>query len=389
MNPKDQLLLEELIQTRDLSRNSIKNYKQAIKNYTESQQGKTLTELLEEADQEEEEGIRLKNRTLKKRLITFRNYLIQNKGLSESTVNKNISLVKTIYNNYEIEIPRIPKNNRHIRNNSPIYYDDLPTKELIQEAIKISTPNMKAVILFIVSSGCAREETLSLTIQDFIDSTKEYHNSTNIYDVLEELKGQGNVVPIFKMKRKKVNKYYYTFCSPEAVDAIVHYLEYRTDLLTPEKQLFKFDKAYLIRKFIHLNESLGGQKKGGYGIFRSHMLRKFHASNLARGENGLTVEEIDSLQGRGKNKTHTSYFLDDPKELRKKYISNIDKVLINTDVMTLTFESPEVLEIRKENEKLKEENARIKEEITHAVNTRIQEVFDEFGIDEILNKHGL
>ena len=277
-------------------------------------------------------------------------------------------------------MPNIPKlNEKHVKDYEPIYYDDLPTKELIQEALKISKPNMKAVILFILSSGCAREETLSLSINDFITATNEYHNSTDIYEVLEELKHQENIIPIFKLRRRKTNQYYYTFCSPEATDAIVYYLESRTDLLTPEKQLFKFEKTYFQKKFIEINNLLGGHKKGCYGIFRSHMLRKFHASNLARGENGLTVEEIDSLQGRSKTKTHTSYFLDDPQELKKKYIANIDKVLINYDKKELTFESPEVLALKKRASELERENQEIKDNITKAVDDRINEVLSKYG----------
>ena len=333
-----------------------------------------------EAEDEEEKGIRLKHRNVKKRLIIFQNYLLNDKGLSKSTIKKQVNIIRYIYNHFEIELPKIPKlNEKHVRDYEPIYYDDLPSRGLIQEALKISKPNMTAVILFIVSSGCAREETLGLTIQDFITATSEYHNSTEIYDVLEELKHQENIVPIFKLKRRKTSQYYYTFCSPEATDAIVYYLESRTDQLTPSKQLFKFEKSYFQKKFIEINDLLGGHKKGCYGIFRSHMLRKFHASNLARGENGLTIEEIDSLQGRSKTKTHNSYFLDDPKELRKKYIANIDKVLINYDKKELTFESPEVLELRKRAAELEKENEEIKHNINKAVDDRINEVLSKYG----------
>ena len=360
METEDIQIIEEITQTRNITINTKRNYMQAIKNYTQSQ-GLTLKQLLEEAETEEEKGIRLKNRSLKKRLIIFRNYLLNEKGLSKSTLQKQLGIIKTIYYHYEIEMPKLPIfNDRQLKEYDPIYYDDLPTRELIQEAIKLSQPIMKAIILFIVSSGCAREETLNLTIQDFIDSTKDYHEKTDIYEVIASLKKQDNVIPIFKLKRKKMNKFYYTFCSPEAVDAIIYYLESRNDILSPEKKLFKIDKSYFNFKFTELNKILGGHKKGVYGIVRSHMLRKYHASNLARGENGLTVEEIDSLQGRTKNKIHTSYFLDDPNELRKKYVSNIDKVLIFSE--TVTVDTPEVAAIKKRNEELENNIDRIVEE---------------------------
>ena len=379
MHKEDIPILDEICLTRNLSKSTRKNYEQSIRSYTESQ-GLTLKELLIEAEEEEEKGVRLKHRNVKKRLIIFQNYLLNEKGLSKSTIKKQVQIIRYLYRHCEIELPNIPKlNEKHVRDYEPIYYDDLPTKELIQEALNISKPNMKAVILFIISSGCAREETLSLSINDFITATNQYHNSTDIYEVLEELKHQENVVPIFKLRRRKTNQYYYTFCSPEATDAIVYYLESRTDLLTPEKQLFKFEKTYFQKKFIELNNSLGGHKKGCYGIFRSHMLRKFHASNLARGENGLTLEEIDSLQGRMKDKMHKPYFLDDPQELRKKYIMNIDKVLISYDKKELTFESPEVLELKKRAVELEKENEAIKQNINKAVDDRISEVLAKYG----------
>ncbi|MBQ6628061.1 MAG: site-specific integrase [Methanobrevibacter sp.] len=360
MNTEDKKILEDLTQTRNIAKNTQLNYIQTIKNYTESQ-GLTLKQLLDEAENEEDEGIRLKNRTLKKRLITFRNYMLNEKGFSKSTLEKQIGVIKTIYYHYEIDIPKLPKfNERQIREYDPIYYDDLPTKELIQEAIKLSSPLMKAIILFIVSSGCAKAETLSFTIQDFITATKDYHNSTDIYDVIDELKGKNNVVPIFKLRRRKMNKYYYTFCSPEAVDAIIYYLESRTDKLTNDKKLFKIESSYFNTTFSELNRQLGGHKKGAYGIIRSHMLRKFHASNLALGENRLTHEEIDSLQGRTKKKVHESYFFDDPNELRKKYIANMDKVLIFSE--TVTIDSPEVAAIKKRNDELENNIDRIVEE---------------------------
>ena len=68
---------------------------------------------------------------------------------------------------------------------------------------------------------------------------------------------------------------------------------------------------------------------------------------------------------------------------------NIDKVLINYDKRELTFESPEVLELKKKAEKLEKENAEIKQNINKAVDDRISEVFNEYGIEEILRKHGL
>lgn len=77
-----------------------------------------------------------------------------------------------------------------------------------------------------------------------------------------------------------------------------------------------------------INQELKLGKVGTYNRFRSHMLRKFHASTLYNAKNGLTLEEIDSLQGRGKNTVHSAYFMENPKILKQKYESIIDVLKI-------------------------------------------------------------
>jgi DNA-binding protein H-NS len=47
------------------------------------------------------------------------------------------------------------------------------------------------------------------------------------------------------------------------------------------------------------------------------------------------------------------------------------------------------LELKKKAAKLEKENAEIKQNINKAVDDRISEVFNEYGIEEILKKHGL
>lgn len=107
MSPEDAAILEDFMKVRNIQPQTIYNYRQSIKNYTRSQ-GLTLKQMLEEAEREEEERIRLKNRTLKKRLISHRNYLINEKNCSSSTIQKQMGQLKTIYHHYEIEIPKLP-----------------------------------------------------------------------------------------------------------------------------------------------------------------------------------------------------------------------------------------------------------------------------------------
>ena len=326
MYSKDQEILDEFIKVRNLNNRTVYGYKNAIKLYT-TLNSMTLVQLLKEAENDEEMGIRWKNRKLKQRLINFRLFL-QEKYLI-STVKVHFQRILTIYRHFEIEIHNLPpiniKNTNKLR---PIMFEDLPTKEIIKDAVNITNPIMKAIILFISSSGCARQETLNITIQDFIDATSEYHNSDDIYEIITILIKRNDVIPTFKLKRQKTNKFYFTFCSPESVSFILDYLIISKRKLRNEDKLFKTNLDYLNAYFNEINETLNLGKIRKYNRFRSHMLRKFHASALYNHENGLSLEEIDALQGRGKNNTHSSYFMENPKNLKEKYINSLKSILI-------------------------------------------------------------
>ena len=326
MNSKDEKIINEFIKVRNLNKRTVYGYNNAIKLYTNFN-NMSLSELLKEAENDEENGIRWKNRKIKQRLLNFRVFLQRHYLIS--TVKVHFQRILTIYRHFEIEIHNLPPINLKNTNKlKPIMFEDLPTKEIIKKAVNITNPLMKAIILFISSSGCARQETLNITIQDFIDATREYHDSEDIYEIITILIKRNDVIPTFKLKRQKTNKFYFTFCSPEAVSFILDYLIISKRKLRNEDKLFKTNLDYLNGYFNEINETLKLGKVRKYNRFRSHMLRKFHASALYNHENGLSLEEIDALQGRGKNNTHSSYFMENPRNLKEKYINSLKSILI-------------------------------------------------------------
>ena len=64
-------------------------------------------------------------------------------------------------------------------------------------------------------------------------------------------------------------------------------------------------------------------RRGYYRFFRSHVLRKFHASNI-----GLAAEYVDSLQGRQKNLVHDAYIKSNPDMLKQLYVDHMNNVMI-------------------------------------------------------------
>ena len=91
----------------------------------------------------------------------------------------------------------------------------------------------------------------------------------------------------------------------------------------------------MLTRFQEINDYFDWGFKGKYRFFRSHTLRKFHASNI-----GLSAEYIDSLQGRSKNEVHETYIKTNPKRLKEIYKSAMKNVMI--------YESKHIKEVEKQ-----------------------------------------
>ena len=335
MNTKK--LLQEFQLERGLTDKTMETYKTTVEHY-ETLNNMSLNELLIEADQEEEKGIRWKHRTLRKRLTTYQNHLLKN--YNYTTTQTYLSKLKTIYRHHLIEIHTLPKPNKkqaHI--SEPVTYNDLPSKDTLLQAYNQTTPLIRAYLLLAISTGCAKAEMLNFTRTD-------YNEWIQGHDPLTE-----TIIPTIRLKRQKTNTYYYTFASPEAMREVYHYLQTRDD---DDPRLFKVYHKHLEEKFRDLNNQLGLGTLNGTVRLRTHTLRKFHASQLHNAENGLSLDEIDSLQGRVKENTRQSYYFDNTEDLKKKYIRNIDQVTILDQVHTITVDSPEVARLKEKADKIDE-----------------------------------
>lgn len=370
-------ILNEIHTIKNHSANTIRRYKYAVIKYCTLNQ-MTLHELIQEAEQEEEQGIKWKHSKLKQRLIKFRQYLLEN--FAKNTIKSNYNPIQVIYQYYEIDIRKLPRlSDTSYTTPPPISFNDLPDKEIIRSALNIATPLMKAIILFITSSGCARAETLSLTIEDYMNATKEYHRSNNITEMIDTLNQTDDVIPTYKIKRRKTAKYYTTFSSPESVVAINHYLLSRPDPLTPESKLFKLSETQFIKNFETINNELGLGKVGYYNRFRSHMLRKYHATTLYN--DGMSLDKVNDLQGKTKNRTDSVYFMTNPEDLKYEYIEHLPVLTMGKDVEKITVKSPEFLRLENDLKKRTSEVEMMNMRMDH-----IEKVFDELNIGDILEK---
>ena len=98
--------IREYIQSRQLKKTSYFVVRRALNHYSQYQQ-KTLHDLLIEADRDEEQGVRWKRRTLKKRLTSYQNHL-HNDLNTINSIKTYFKIVKAFYHHNEIEIGKLP-----------------------------------------------------------------------------------------------------------------------------------------------------------------------------------------------------------------------------------------------------------------------------------------
>lgn len=316
-------LFKKFIKDRNLSSSTEKGYYSALKSYSDFHEV-TLEELIEEAQFDENELIPLKERRLKGRLLQYRNYLLKNSE-SSNTIKTYFTKVKTFYTHYEVELPVLP--DVKYRKEYETNYYDLPTKDHIGLVIDKYDILIRSIVLFMSSSGTAKAETLSLTVEDWVKGCKDYYNNTitDLNIIINELNKKKDIVPTLYLRRIKTDKYYYTFCTPEASKEINKYLQTRKNLKLTDP-LFDIKPSTLLTRFQEINDENGWGFKGKYRFFRSHALRKFHASNI-----GISAEYIDALQGRSKNQIHSTYIKTNPSKLRKIYMDNMGNVMIKDE----------------------------------------------------------
>lgn len=324
-----QKTLQKLFTERNIKQSTQKGYQASFIKYCEYTKDKfnNLQEMIDFYLDEEDKRIPMRERSIKKDLLGFREFLVNgNVGYvrSDRSFKTYFAKVKTIFNHFELEMPTLPQ--MKMEKGYVSNYNELPTHAMIKMACEQSPLDLKAIILFMSSSGSAKAETLSITVEMFLNGCNEYleepANAGNIQDTLKALTDKHDIVPMIYLRRIKTDKWYYTCCSPEASYMIVESLKTRKNLQWTDK-LFDYTSSLILAKFQEINDNNNWGHVGAYRRFRSHALRKFMASNI-----GLPRDQVDSFQGRSKDMIQEAYFKQDPKALKKIYLEAMHRVMI-------------------------------------------------------------
>jgi integrase len=351
-------LVQEFFDSRPISKGTKKNYLYRFIKYSNFT-GKSPSELIDEAEKEEDSQIRNRHRKIKNYLNGFARHLETieykpGKKYSEITIGRSITDIKTFYHFFDIDTPKL-----NLKPENPHRRDDLPTLDEIKKALRNINTRDKALILLHLSSGMAGNEVRELKTETFIEGLGIPKNTPlgELRSVITE-----NPICTFWIIRIKENVEYVTFCSPQCVYAIVDYLEEKgsySEYLFPSLIGGKMSQASHVGIFTRINDKLGFglTANGKQRRFTSHKLRAVFSTNMYGA--GVDWTKIDQMLGHTPNKLTRAYRRPPEEAYKEAYIEGLDS--ITTDkINILDFRSPEIQEIKNENLELKADLEQIK-----------------------------
>lgn len=377
-----------------LRKNSWYSYNQAVKLYEEFHK-QSMDELIDEAIQEQADGVAEHQLKVYDRIVDFREYLIDEE-FKASSINTHITRIKSLYTKQRVRIPYIPSMDViNVKRSQPIGYDDLLTKEeLVKAYHQFNSLKMQSRFLAMVSGGLSNDECDSLTTRQFIDDLYDYHQCDNDFDALNVLSQMNNVIWVTLLIRGKTGKPYYAVMSAECVQVTAKAKLHEAQKGKLNEKLYG-SKSYFTQRCTMINRHLKfGTAGDDKGRFRSHMIRKFHATTLA--DSQLSNQEIDELQGRGKTGVQEAYIKTNPHRQKLLYARIINRVsLFNEyEYEIINEHDPSKMDVvltvvnqKQKSEKLEIENRNLYKKLNSSEEIRreLENLMEDKGKDEILS----
>ena len=331
-------------------------------------------------------------------LDTFINYC-KSLGNKNTTINQDIVLIKSFLRFYDIELPKIDT----LERDASKWY--LLSKEDFKFVMADSTLVHASLIKFLQSTGFRLSDALSLTIGDYMEATKEYHNYVDVEEFIDN--APQDMIGSWYFHPHKTKRYdirCQTFNDPETNNLILQNLrkiknEYIPRLnktkglelkLTKSDALFGSQKSCykgkiviqsIVNSFTRKNVKLQAHhiaaikeriNCGDLSVedfdsevakiprFHAHACRKYFETIIAKNCGDLRICTL--MEGHvSPVSTDSSYIKQDVENVKEAYLAAIpDLSLENTETKTYTSEVRREMEakmeaLEKENEALKNE----------------------------------
>ncbi|WP_342304972.1 site-specific integrase [Methanolobus sp. ZRKC5] len=364
----------------------------AMKHYTDYAK-MTPNEILESAEKEVEDGLKMRNRKINVMLPKFKEYLENANGrngkLKPSTINTYLKCIRSFYEYHDIQLPKKSRTKKSKQQNNTTKLK-APELEEIQQALTVCDLQDRAIILCGLSSGMGASEITSLKLQTYYDG---YDSET--------------LITTIDTRREKTDKSFITFLSPEATRAVDEYLRWRDTLLpttikslintkhkqrtTPDSYLFigkQISNAYetgnkekgikagdeeirrilpdtLVKRYEKISNSSGlDTKKGEINQIRSHNMRTHFNTTMKSA--GFDSEMVEFFMGHTLGGAKDAYFSPELltdiqiQELKNQYSKFVPHLIVQKELVVA--DSKDYQELEEEVQKLKAQNAQHKVE---------------------------
>ena len=275
-------LFNEYVHFRNLRSETIRSYSRKLTIYS-MVTGLTPKELIEEAEMDEDQGIRKRLRRIKIHLSDLQDHLIT-KDYSPQKIEDIITTTRGFYAYYEIDLPK-----RTYHASVPdLQQEAIPSKEDILKALSICNIKYQSIILLMASSGISLGDVLKLKFSDFLSglNVPPENYGTEILDYIawDQLYPKNKVL-MWHIQRIKSGTSHVTFNTPETTRNIIHYLiEHPPQKIDDPLFRGKTDKGLrsdVFQRFLRkLNKECGWNVVGRQIYFHSDALRKFFANRL-------------------------------------------------------------------------------------------------------------
>lgn len=352
--------VKEFFRNRNLKKSTEENYLKVLRRYSNFID-KTPSQFIDEAEQQEEDGVRLRKRKIKTYLIDYFNDLKDN-SFTEKYIQYSMTIVRTFYKEFEIELPRV---NTKIKNGSTTKTnEEIITIEHIKKAMNYANLKYKAIMVLGMSSGMGGAEVRSLTIEDFLEAIKYPRHEFTVKELIEFISDK-DIVPEWNVTRQKTQMDYFTFSSPESVKYILDYLKWRENItgqIKLDEPLFSvhvkskgiikpIEQITFTQQFGKLNKQCGfGTKKdSNQGFFTFHGFREFFGSKLF--EKGIQQLYVDWMLGHTIDRVTDAYFKPNIAALKEEYLKVLPELTLKSTEVQFV-KSTEYNELKKKIEEL-------------------------------------
>lgn len=349
--------------------------------------GLTPSEIIEIAKKEQKPKIvdnQIEFKELEDRTITNIQYQLyshlKDNGLKPESIKTEISAYRSFLNEYNLQMPK----NIQITVPKPLYETgDLPNKKHILQAVN-STNNKrtKSVIYFMSSSGIRSNDVRNITISDFLDACKYYLDDELTLENLFNC-DYSSIIPCFyfrPLKTQKTNNICCTFCTPEATNSIIEYLQTRhiksyDEPLFATKEGTKIATTTFSRIFQRINDKEFGYNKYGDRFFKAKHLRKYFITTCNQHSGDLL--KVRLLAGHSVSDIDRAYNEVNVNLMRRFYTKLIPYLSIH-DTKIRDVKSKEYQDLEFKLKKQEKENRKLKEELDEKISSVVHTILSEY-----------